>query len=497
MTERPKGPPPTSPNAASLAEVEGKLKEIEDLFATKVTETADSAFLKEKGILNQLYTGRLSKLGGDPSTPPSLVATLRLEFERIHNGEEVPLEDGPEIPTQLVELREAYRKKLQELQVERDRVLVQLLVQKSEQFSVLSEEFVSAEKNLSAKHVLKAKADLEKEIEALRESITESDQSVSDPEPVEMPTEPVPEPATAEAMLELLPSPPQTPSETGTLIIVPRDETRREDFEELRATKTAVAVSGDFILRQSGRVDRWFDPPEKLNNAEPFEEVEEWTDVAKFQIARQSKMVGHAAALHTDGTLSVINSGWGEPKAYEEHLEGVENVVDFAINPLGGVALRNDGTLVLWGDFAEPVKAGVREIARVGLSPKVLVGIEENGTLRELDLEGGTTYFGGISKVEAVYLGTQAIFGAVVQLPGGKLQTVGSFQKWQEPLDDKLEGLTTEKVVAGFEGFAVRTAEDATWHFFGEKIDTPTASRETKDCFEVVIERSFISGLED
>jgi len=471
-------------------------------------ELAVAGYDRKMASLRESYQAALNRsVGADPSLP--MEAAVQRELNRIRDREAIEDTDPPELPETVRKLREVFRKESRDLEAELRLATAPIL-----------REHLAALQSL-----VQGPAWQDAALAPAQEPLLEEVRRVEDRlvllSPAALPTNPtspvpgpvapsVPPPALSGSIRLARPAFPPLPAEVRGSVrfrpLKPGVEVPPEVADVPKGLNGNVvdlaAVDGIVAaLKSNGRVEIWGSDltPELAADITRVDRV-----VRVFLARRGERGSGQIALLLGDGTVHARTLGReGQPATLPDGAGGIDGAVELAVTPDGGVALRKDGTVVLWGGGADlgagpdpkPLPANLARVRAVGNG---LVALAEDGTAHLLGAEDGAAVSSGaefLSRVGAV----QDVWGTGrdgwLRVADGSLRPWGDFAVWAEAWSmGALEaGEPAGAVVVGPGAFALGQAS-GTWRFAGADLN-PGLDAAFGGCHLVAITSAFVVGL--
>jgi len=492
--------------------VKSEIAELAATFATREAEFAQASHDRQLASLREKYNAALKRaLEEDDSIP--VQAAVQRELVRIREGEPIEPSDPPEMPEQVRKLRGVYRDQVEKLEEELSLALAPILREHLEELNQLEAakseagEYPEEAKVLLGKARKKVETRLKEVRVFLDKRALEREEQASEGGDAED--------STAEMagiggldlapLLEIAlnrPDPEDWDSRPrGRVEVWPRRSHRESEsplpWAEIPSGlgSKVVAIEGTpqvaLALKSNGRVAVWGPDPEELSVAiEDVQTVDRVADLAVSELGGRL-LVG---LLKEDGTAQ-FHPPFPEPSDDEERVD-VEDLVDLAVTSEAAVGLRAEGGVVAWGRLPSSVSEGVSElndVSKLAVHSSLLVALRSDGTVVRLG-KSPNRFFPDVERLRDVAFGTQADFGAVVQMVDGTLATTGSFSKHLEDAFEFSRQNQVVKLVGGYEAFAVRT-EAGEWAFFGDRLEEEALAGAARNSADVVLGEEAVLGL--
>ncbi|MFT5466699.1 MAG: serine/threonine protein kinase [Verrucomicrobiales bacterium] len=492
----PKSIPEMPMTPPELDGVQLRLTELEGKFGEELATKVDEVFQGRVNGLSEQYNAALNTLievaRADGDLP--LEAAAERERDFLRGGGEMPAEDPPEMPEKLKMRRAVYRDLMADHLAERAELALPIYREYAEAISGLILEYAALQNEDAVVFITKTKKELDANIEQLLESVDlDSAGSTSSTSP---PTDPD-VPAMA-AVLQRPEFPIARPDDRGKVIAFSRKDEPMANPEvaEIPAglSTTVVAIAGGpdvtVALKSNGRIEVWgaFTGPVPV-------EIADMSRLTKVAISNGDAGF-HFAGLNEDGELNFYADGWDEEAManFKNQAQLISMPVDFFIVPSGGMAVKSDGGVGIWGPVGvggPDLSADFKQVVKLAAGPGIVAGIQEDGSVIGLG-PGAGMVTSQAEKAREIAFGTQAETGAVILLPDRTALAVGDFARHQESLAELTD---IQKIVAGYYGFAVDVG-NGDWKFFGRELDPEFCAEQAKGCIDLVIGRDYVIGLQ-
>lgn len=485
IPEKPMTPPELEGVKLRLTELEGKFQE-------EMATSVEPVFKTRMAALTEQYNGSLNSLILKAKTDGDIGLQVAAEREQetiVREGGAVPDEDPPEFPPDLKARRDVYRGLKAGHVAERAGLALPVYRDYSKALEMLIAEYVTLENETAVMFIAKKKEEIDAEIEQLLKQSS----------PAAEPETPEPAPAVSggPAVLQRPVFPYERPTDRGEVVVfkraldaVPANPQIGEIPSGLSTTVVAIAGGPDvaLALKSNGRMEIW-----GAFSADPPEEITGMTRVTKMVVSHDADEF-HFAALNEDGELKIFTAGWAEDTltTFLNQAQSITEPVNLCVVPKGGLAVKSDGGLGYWGPLGSPGGENVKfeRIVNIAAGPGIVAAVQEDGSVLAIG-PGAGNLAESVPKARDIAIGTHAETGVVVLLPDRKALAGGDFSKHQEQLRE-VTGI--QKIVAGYDAFAVQTA-DGEWRFFGDNLDPAFCAEQARGCSDIVIGRDFVVGL--
>ena len=503
LAGKPRTNPDTPTPQMATGEVAEKLASIQKTIDERIAVEAEAPF--EELVANKLhkdYGAALHRLIESAERSGDLLnkASAQRELDRITNMRPIEPDDPPEMPQAVKDARSRYRIEIGKLESQRDLLVLPILRDQLAQIEELQVGFADVGNTDAAKQVDVAVRGLRERITTIEGSIQPQPEAPEEASPPSLPT-PTSSPDSS-VLLERRPFPPERPTAKGSVISWGKNgdipKTGIGDIPAGLAT-TAVAIAGspEFVvaLKSNGKLEAWWDLEDsKLELEEIPDQLDDLSRVVDVSVS-QNQRIFHLAALSEDGKVNVLSEGWSDmTDTYHNQAAEIQGAVELSTTIYNGFAILNDGTIGAWGYSTQNASPQLPDqVAKFAEGPSIQAAIREDSSVIAFG-PALSSFPPNLTQARDIAFGTQPILGGLCQLPNGQIVTFGSFTRWQNEMTELASSHSIEKIVAGFEAFAVRTS-DGEWHFFGQNIDPDYNAEQARDCSDLVIGRGFVIGL--
>ena len=468
-----------------MAPIEARIKAALAPIEAEIQTDVVAAFEATMTPILESYKKGLTSITESTERSEEEKVSARQELLRIAKKEPIPPENLPGLDQFMSRLRDL----TSEHSKARDEALYPLLLREADALEALQAAYTTEENGVAAKFVGEKRAELLERVENLLKAMEGES---------EEPTSPSSE--LGNVILEM----PERPdlSRRGQIVSWPRGTATAQDGglgnvpSGLSTVAVSVSVGPDaaVALKSNGKLAVW--PAEGDSLA--LSAILDADDLVLAKVAHKEGGF-HLATIAETGQVQIFTQGWkdlGADQARRANL--ITDAVDIAVAPTSGVALRENGQVMGWGIGLR--RAALEEwtdVAKIALSPVVLVGIQSDGKILREGL-AADRFFPDVTHALDAAFGTHdnsgEKFGAVVLLPSRKVLTSGVFADHQAEVDEVCANETIVKLVGGYRAFAMLDAEDE-WHFFGRLVDRDAASEAAQGCSVVGIGRTHMIGF--
>ncbi len=485
-----------------------RLAAVQKAAEARIAAEAEAPF--QELVVNQLHKGYDAALrrlmdSADRSRDLLTKSAAQRELDRITNLRPIEADDPPEMPQEVKDARARYRVEIGKLEAQRDLLVLPVLRDQLAEIEALKPEFASLEDSAAALKQVEAAAQAIREKIAAFESKIPPPPKEPEPESAAMtPSEPVPA-VSAVPPLQRPPFPPVRPDRRGAVVAWGRQpDAEKEGLGDVARglLSSAVAIAGGdgvaAALKSNGRIVVWGNEDGTIPVIlDPVPEpIDEMDNVVAVSVANSPRDF-HLAALDEAGKIEIFTVGWSEVALdFRQQVEAIEGAVDVVASPKNGIALLQDGNLVVWGRFPPGAVDRLPDRAvKIVSGPQIQAVIREDHTVLAFG-PSASALPPNLTEVRDLVFGTQGELGGLAILRNGAPLTVGTFAQWQNDLAQLSAIQPIVRIIGGYEALAVQTS-DREWYFFGTDMDAEFCQQQARGCSDLLIGRKYVVGLKN